>query len=246
MDDDQLKRRFYPEANVSGFSHVDGIIGFFNHLSAIVKPTDIVLDFGAGRGEPLVDDKVTYRREMGIFKERCRHIDGCDLDPVIMQNPFVDDAKVIRDGDPLPYENDRFDLIFARYVFEHVESPEFTARELLRVAKPRGIIAATTPNKWGYIGVSARMVPSRYHTRILSRSQPDRKPEDVFPTQYKLNTPRALRKAFGDGADIFITKKASEPAYHFGQPWLYRLFKWMNKHSPDAVLPLLDVYVQKR
>lgn len=246
VDEDQLKRRFYPEANVSGFSHVDGTISFYNHVAAIVRPTDTLLDFGAGRGEPLIDDKVVYRRNIGNFNGRCHHIDGCDIDPAILENPFLDTAKVISNDQPLPYEDNRFDIIVSRYVFEHVENAEFTARELLRVVKPGGIIAATTPNKWGYIGVSARIVPSRHHVRVLSRSQPDRKPEDVFPTQYKLNTPRDLRRAFGVGADIFIVEKASEPAYHFGRPWLYRLFKWMNKHSPDALLPVLDVYVRKQ
>jgi SAM-dependent methyltransferase len=245
VDGDQLIRRFYPEANVGGFSHVDGTISFFNHLVAIVRPTDIILDYGAGRGQPLIDDEVVYRRNIGNFKGRCRHIDGCDIDPVVLQNPFVDAAKVIRNGERLPYEDDRFDIVVARHVFEHIEAPEFAAQELLRVVKPGGIIAATTPNKWGYIALSARMVPNKHHVRVLSQGQPDRKPEDVFPTQYKLNTARDLRKVFGGGADIFIAKKASEPGYHFGRPWLFWLFKTWSKHSPDALLPVLDVYVRK-
>lgn len=246
MDDDQLKQRFYPEANVSGFSHVDGTIGFFNQLAALVRPTDIVLDFGAGRGGPLLDDTVIYRRNLGDFRGRCQHVDGCDVDPIVLQNSFVDDAKVIHDGERLPYDDDRFDLVVARHVFEHIERPEFTAHELIRVVKPGGIIAAVTPNKWGYIAMSARMVPNSFHVRVLSRSQPDRKPEDVFPTHYKLNTPRDLRKAFGNGAEVFITKKAADPAYHFGKPWLYRFVKAINKHSPDALLPVFDIYIRKR
>jgi SAM-dependent methyltransferase len=246
VDGDELIRRFYPEANVSGFSHADGTISFFNHLAAIVRPTDFVLDYGAGRGEPLLDDKVVYRRNIGNFKGRCQHLDGCDIDPVVLQNPFLDGAKVIRGGERLPYEDDRFDIVIARHVFEHIEDPVFAARELLRIVKPGGIIAATTPNKWGYIAISARLVPNSYHVKVLSRGQPDRKPEDVFPTQYKLNTPSDLRKAFGHGADIFIARKASEPGYHFGRPWLYRFFKTLSKHSPDSVLPVLDVYIKKR
>lgn len=245
LDEDELKRRFYPESNISGLSHVDGTVTFYNHLAAIVRPEDVVLDFGAGRGEPLVDDTIPYRRDIGNFKGKCRHLDGCDIDPVVLQNPFLDEAKVIRVGEPLPYEDNRFDIIFARSVFEHVANPDFVAKELLRVVKPQGIIAATTPNKWGYIAVSARMVPNKFHVNVLSRSQPDRKPEDVFPTQYKMNTPRDLRQAFGAEADVFVTRKAPEPAYHFGRPWLYRFFKWMNKHSPDAMQPILDVYVRK-
>lgn len=245
MDSESLKRRFYPESNISGFCHVDGTISFFNHLVAIVQPTDVVLDFGAGRGGPLIDDKVAYRRDIGNFKGRCSHVDGCDIDPVVLQNPFLDDAKVIIEGERLPYEDNRFDIIFARSVFEHVGNPEFTAQELLRIVKPGGIIAATTPNKWGYIARGASLVPNRFHVKVLSRSQPNRKAEDVFPTRYRLNTRRDLRRAFGEGADIFVTPKAPEPAYHFGRPFLYRIFRWLNKHAPDAFLPMLDIYVRK-
>ncbi|MGD9590866.1 MAG: class I SAM-dependent methyltransferase [Mycolicibacterium sp.] len=246
MEDKELKRRFYPESNVGGFSHVDGTISFFNHLAAIVRQTDTVLDFGAGRGNAFLDDEVDFRREIQNFKGRCRHLDGCDIDPAVLHNPSLDDAKVIVPGEPLPYEDNRFDVIIARWVFEHIDTPEFVASELLRVVKPGGIIAATTPNKWGYIGLGARSVPSRLHVRVLSRSQPTRKAEDVFPTRYKMNTARALFKAFGAGADVFIAKKASEPAYHFGKPWIYRSVKWMNKHCPDVLLPVVDVYVRKQ
>lgn len=245
MDDDQLTRRFYPEANISGFSHVDGTVSFFSQLAAIVRPTDFILDFGAGRGARLRDDKVDYRRGLGNFKGRCQHVDGCDVDPVVFQNPFIDEAKVIRVGERLPYEDNRFDIIFARHVFEHIESAEFTAQELMRILKPGGIIAAITPNKWGYIAVSARIVPNTFHVRVLSRSQPARKSDDVFPTVYKLNTSRDLRRAFGDRAEIFITKIASEPAYHFGKSWLYRFMKSINKHSPEALMPVLDIYIRK-
>ncbi len=245
MDGDELKRRFYPEANLSGFSHVDGTVGFFNQISALVRPTDVVLDFGAGRGEILLEDDVDYRREMGKLKGRCAHLDGCDLDPVVLRNPFLDEAKLLIDGEKLPYEDDRFDLIFARYVFEHVEDSDFIGQELLRILKPGGVIAAVTPNKWGHIGVGARLVPNRYHTRVVARGQSNRKAEDVFPTRYKLNTLRDLRNAFGENVDIFVTRKASEPAYHFGQSWLYRFIKWTDKHLPDSMMPVLDIYIRK-
>lgn len=245
MDSNDLKRRYYPEVNIGGFSHVDGTVVFFSHLAAIVRPTDIILDFGAGRGAPFLEDTVIYRRNLGNFKGRCQHLDGCDIDPAVLDNPFVDEAKLIRNGEPLPYENDRFDLIVARFVFEHLESPNLVVQELLRITKPGGIIAATTPNKWGYIAMAARLVPNRYHARVLSKIQTARKEEDIYATFYRLNTRRALEKAFGDQAELFIAPKASEPAYHFGNPTVYRLLKFANKHLPDRLMPLYDVYARK-
>lgn len=245
MDNDQLKRKFYPEANLSGFTHVDGTLSFFNQVAAIVKPTDVVLDFGAGRGELLVDDKVAYRRGIGIFRGRCSHVDGCDIDTVVLENPFLDAAEVIDIENPLPYPDGRFDVVIARYVLEHIANPAFVAKELLRVLKPGGVIAATTPNKWGYIGIAARLVPSRHHVRVLSRSQPSRKVEDVFPTTYFMNTRKSLADKFGPDVEVFIVRRAPEPDYHFGSTWIYRLLKWLNKHMPDRLLPVMDVFVRK-
>ena len=245
MNDDQLKRRFYPEANIAGFTQVDGTIAFYNQVAACIRPDHTVLEFGAGRGQQLAEDPIEFRRSAGNLKARCAHLDGCDIDSVILDNPYLDEAKVIEEGDPLPYEDERFDVIVARYVFEHVSTPEQTARELLRVLKPGGVIAATTPNKYGYIGLGARLVPNRYHVGALSRIQPNRKPEDVFPTLYKLNTARALNRHFGQHAEVFIAPIAAEPAYHFGKPWIYRSLKWLNKHAPDHLLPILDVDIRK-
>lgn len=245
MDNDELTRHYYPESNISGFTHIDGTVAFYNQILAVIKPTDVVLDFGAGRGETLADDNVAYRRQLCDLRSRCSHLDGCDVDPIILENPYLDAAEVFNVGAPLPYADNRFNLIVARYVFEHLDDPSLAARELLRVLKPGGIIAAATPNKWGYIGVNARAIPSRYHVSVLSRVQPERKPQDVFPTQYKLNTRRALKRAFGEDVDIFVSMRAPEPVYHFGIPWMYRFMKWLNKHTPDPLLPVMDIFVRK-
>jgi SAM-dependent methyltransferase len=245
VDDQELKRRFYPEASISGFSHVDGTVALFTQIAAVLRPTDNVLDFGAGRGEPLFDDPIGWRRQLCDLKDRCKRLDGCDVDKAVFENPFLDHAEVIRIGEPLPYGDNSFDIVIARSVLEHVDTPQFTAAELLRVTKPGGVIAAVTPNKWGHIAVGARLVPNRLHVRALESIQPGRKAEDVFPTRYLMNTPAALRRAFA-GADVYVTPGASEPAYHFGRPLVYRMVKWLNKHLPAALQPTLYVYVRKR
>jgi len=88
----------------------------------------------------------------------------------------LDHAEIIRAGQPLPYRDEQFDLVVARSVFEHIEHPEFTAAELLRITKPAGLIGAVTPNKYGYIALAARLVPNNRHVTALAAIQPDRKP----------------------------------------------------------------------
>lgn len=239
-------RRFYPESNISGMSHQDGLVAFFSQVLAVVKPTDRVLDFGAGRGESLFDDPVAYRRGISNLHGKCAHLEGCDVDKVVLENPFLDHAEVIELGATLPYPDNHFDVIVARAVFEHLDDPEPLARELLRVVKPGGLIAATTPNKFGYIAIAAQLIPNRHHVSVLRKVQPTRKAEDVFPTRYRLNTKRALRKAFGHGADVHVAFFASEPAYHFGSTIIFRMLRWLNKHLPNPMLPTLHIYITKR
>lgn len=246
MYDQDLVRRFYPESNIAGFSRVDGTVTFFTQIAAVLRPTDRVLDFGAGRGEALCDDPVPYRRGLGQLRGKCAHLEGCDVDPVVLTNPFVDHAEVISPDAPLPYADDSFDIVVARSVLEHVDDAEWLGAELLRIVRPGGLIAAVTPNKLGYIALAARLVPNRLHSSALTVVQPGRKSEDVFPTRYRLNTAKALRAAFGPGAEVFVVYTASEPGYHFGRPWVFRTVRWVTKHLPDVVQPTLQVFVRKR
>jgi SAM-dependent methyltransferase len=240
-----LRHRFFPESNIGGFSQADAGVALFTQIDAILRPADHVLDFGAGRGEHILDNAIEYRRRLFNLRGRCAHVEGCDVDEVVLTNPFVDHAAVIEPGSPLPYPDNSFDIIYARSVFEHIDDPDLVAHELVRVVKPGGLIAALTPNKLGYIALAATMVPNRLHVRALSHIQPTRKSVDVFPTVYRLNTPRALRRAFGPHVDIHSVYVSGEPAYHFGSPLLYRIAKRLHKHLPDRLQPLLIVYIRK-
>jgi SAM-dependent methyltransferase len=241
-----LRQRFFPEGNIGGFSNADPGVALFNQVHAVLRPTDNVLDFGAGRGEHILDDKVDYRRRLFDLRGKCARVEGCDVDDVVLTNPYLDHATVLDGGGPLPYANDTFDVVYSRFVFEHVADPEAVARELMRVVKPGGLIAALTPNRFGYIALAATLVPNRLHVRALRHVQPMRKSVDVFPTTYRLNTSRALKRYFGSSAEVFTVYLSGEPAYHFGSPLLYGFTKLLHKHMPDRLQPLLICFIRKR
>lgn len=241
----QYLERFYPESRVGGFSFSDASVAFFSQINAVLRSTDTVLDFGAGRGAHIVDETVDYRRRLSILRGKCAHVEGCDVDDAVLRNPFLDHAEVIGSVESLPYSDNSFDMVISRFVFEHVSDPDRVAGELLRVVKPGGVVAALTPNKFGYIALASSIVPNRLHVRALRRVQPERKAVDVFPTMYQLNTRRDLETAFGTDARVSISYFASEPAYFFGSSAVYRVTKWMHKYLPDRLRPLLIVYVHK-
>ena len=241
-----LIERFYPEARFGGFTRDDGGIEFFTRIAALLRPTDRVLDYGAGRGAQIATDECEYRRALKTLKGRVAHLEGCDVDPAVLDNPYLDAAKVIDPAQPLPYPDASFDLVYSNWVFEHVEDPATVAAELLRVTKPGGYICAVTPNKRGYIALAARLAGNKRHVSLLERIQPDRQAVDVFPTTYRLNTRAAIERYFGKGGEVAVYAMSSEPAYHFGSALLFRLMRLIHKLTPAALHTALFVFVRKR
>ena len=240
-----IREKHYPEIAVSGFSHVDMTICFYSQIAAILQPEHRVLDFGAGRGEPIADDPVPYRRNLVNLRGRCAHVAGCDVDPVVKTNPYLDSSAIIVPSEPLPYPTASFDLIISRYVFEHLPDPSGSVEELLRVLKPGGWICATTPNRFGYVALAASLVPNRLHAHYLKAIQPERDGRDVFPTTYGLNSMRALRRHFGRHGDLYVFRHSSEPAYHFNKSMIFSTFKLLHKLLPDVLQTSMFIYFHK-
>jgi SAM-dependent methyltransferase len=78
-------------------------------------------------------------------------------------------------------------------VFEHLRRPAEQLREIGRVLRPGGVLVFHTPNLNGYSTQAARCVPE-FLKKQLIRFLQNRKPEDVFPTYYRINSPRAVHE----------------------------------------------------
>ena len=243
---DPTLSRLYPEARVGGFSRLDGQVEFYTRINALVDDTSRVLDFGAGRGQWAVDPMPNMSKRLRMLRGRVAEVVGTDVDPAILSNPALDEARVVSLGDPLPFEAERFDLVIADHVLEHVnaEDAQDVADDIMRVLVPGGWFAARTPNKWGMIGIGARAVPNKWHVRALRRLQPDRKAEDVFPTRYTMNRRKDLRRLFA-GHDVTVYGHTSEPTYFGRSKVAWRLAAGLGRLTPPALAPTLMVFVQK-
>ena len=165
---------------------------FRSHLISAINSTTRCLEYGAGRGNV---------KQMN-FKGTAKFVAGVDLDNKVLENPFLDEAKVIcASNNRIPYPDDHFDMVFADNVMEHVENPARILNEIRRVLVPGGKFYFKTPNKWHYVAISAMITPTwfhRYYNGLRGRTY-----FDTFPTRYVFNSKNAVeRYATECGFDI--------------------------------------------
>lgn len=129
-----------------------------------------------------------------VLSARCRSLTGVDPDDSIKLNKWLHQYKQCRLED---IDTDqRFDLISLRMVAEHIADPESAVAQLGRLTRQGGRVLIYTPSKWAPVSMVAAVTPMSFHyaaKRILQGAAP----EDTFPTVYKLNTRKTLRKIFG-------------------------------------------------
>jgi SAM-dependent methyltransferase len=238
-----LARR--PEIGAGGIARDDSAFQFYARINAIVAPEHSVLDLGAGRGAQF-DGAASWKKAMTTLRGKVKRVAGCDVDPIVLTNPYVDDASLIGADGKLPYEDGTFDLVYCDWVLEHVEDVAPFVAEVDRVLKPGGWFCARTPNKWGYVALAARTLPQFLERRVLHFAQPNRLEHDVFPKHYRLNTLGAIRRAFPhDRWRDCSFSTSSTPSYHGGKQLLFDLMDWFQRLTPAAVDTVLLVFMQK-
>lgn len=237
--------RLYPEIGVGGFSRDDKTVEFYGRVNALLTPESVVVDFGAGRGG-FMDEPDSWLRQLQLLRGKVARVVGVDVDPVVKENPSLDEAQVWTPGNPIDLPDGSVDLILSDYTFEHVDDPALVVAELQRILKPGGWICARTPNKWGYIALGARMVPNRLHARVLERLQPTRAEQDVFPTRYRMNTLRSMRELFpAPGWTVTGYTLNGEPVYFGGSRALIYGVYAVSKLLPQKLGAMCMFFVQK-
>ena len=238
------KAIFYPESRVAGFSDVDGTILFHTRVNALVDANSVVLDVGCGRGA-YQDDEIPIRRDLRILKGKCRKVVGIDVDPEAAKNPYLDVFHLL-EGPRWPIEDESIDLCVCDFVLEHVDDPDAFFSECRRVLRRGGYLCVRTANVRSYFGLLSRMIPNRHHAGLLSRVQRARKPEDVFPTVYRCNTPGVLRRFLQKhGFHSVVYAYEAEPSYLEFSRLFYGLGVLHQKYAPSALKISLFGFARK-
>ncbi len=137
----------------------------------------VLLDAGCGRTMPVL------KKYLG----RVRRLIGVELVEFTDVPPGIEAFNT--DLAHLPLPDASVDLIMSRSVFEHLTDPAPVYLEFARVLRPGGRVVFLTANMWDYGTLVARLVPNRFHGKIVKAVE-GREEEDTFPTAYKTNTRR--------------------------------------------------------
>jgi SAM-dependent methyltransferase len=240
-----ILRRAYPEIEAGGFTRVSGTIEFYTRVNALLPQHAAVLDFGAGRAA-WFHSHDPYSLRLRTLRDRATRVVGVDVDPAVRENPALTEVHVIAPAEPLPFEEGVFDLILADCVFEHLGDPGGVIAEFHRVLRPGGWVCARTPNLLHPIGLAAYLAPHRWQRLATSRLQA-REQRDVFPTTYRLNTRRALRRWFPPAAwRLIVYGWTAEPAYYGESRLLFALMRMLDRALPEACSANLFAFARKR
>lgn len=192
---------------------------FEQAIDALIGPdVRVLLDAGCGRTVPVLR-KYLGRVERLIGVEL---VDFTDV-PAGIETHNTDLAR-------LPLPDASVDLIVSRSVFEHLTDPESVYREFSRVLRPGGKLVFLTANMWDYGTLVARLIPNRFHAKIVKRVE-GREEEDTFPTAYKTNTRAAVeRLAASSGLRIAAFDYLSQyPNYLLFNGALFWLGMWYER-----------------
>lgn len=95
-----------------------------------------ILDLGCGRGEFL----------RGFI--RCG-LNGYGVDQSAIAKSVCPEAEILQsdlENEPLPYDDNSFDVVFSKSVLEHFYYPEKLVMEIYRIVKPGGLVITMVPD----------------------------------------------------------------------------------------------------
>lgn len=98
-----------------------------------------ILDVGCGDGtlSQIISHKLTKAKVIGV-----------DISPTLVKKSKggIDTYEIDVCTQPLPFEDNKFDVVIVARTFEHLVDPDFATKEIKRVLKRKGLLLLSTPN----------------------------------------------------------------------------------------------------
>jgi SAM-dependent methyltransferase len=204
MVPDPFLLRFFPHGAE------DPVIIYHEQIQQRLPRCGRVLDLGCGD-----------HRELARYRDDTREVWGtdCERHPELQHSAWF---RPMDTGGRIPFADDTFDVVAARWVLEHVDSPEFFLGEVGRVVRPGGAFVALTPHGRHYVTWATRLLAQLPHrvTQVLARRLYGRPLHDTFPTYFRLNTAFQLQAASrAAGLQLSQVQWFANPDYfRFWQP----------------------------
>ncbi len=179
-----------------------------------VRPDSIVLDAGCGRTAPVLQKLVGYGKYL-------IGIDVCHLHNT-QENKSL--HLINSDLQAINLRDNSVGVVISRSVLEHIGNPEKAYREIHRILKPGGHLICLTPNYYDYASLIAKLIPNRFHSCIVRLTE-GRNEDDTFPTYYRSNTERDIKKlAKTTGFEVTLIDYLGQyPSYFMFSPMLFIL-----------------------
>src|SRR3989339_122524 len=107
-----------------------------------------VLEIGSGYGLFVAVGVLDYKADVyGVEPSAVGFGGSFETSQEILKSNNVDTSRIkCGIAEDLPFENDSFDIVYSTNVFEHVNDPEKSFSEAIRVCKPGGLIQIVIPN----------------------------------------------------------------------------------------------------
>jgi SAM-dependent methyltransferase len=231
------------DSMLGGFTSQDGSVEFYTRVNAILEPGFQMLDLGAGRGSWYYLEKSPFKRGLRQFRGKVAQYIGADVDTAVLENPTTDRNVLIKDG-VLPVGDGEIDVVVCDWVLEHIVDVDAFKNEVHRVLKSGGFFCARTPHSFSYVSIAARAIKNSSHVKWLKWIQPNRMPQDAFPTAYKCNTLGAVARCFAGWKDYSYVYTA-QPSYYFGRHAIFVLMNLFHRIAPAAFTGSLFIFVRK-
>ena len=121
-------------------SHIDNIFRLIKKNLSSYYPSNL-LDIGCGDGKRTIH----LAQHFNIRMDHVYGLDAHDLFTGSSQNTFTV-SQIDLEINPLPYQDDMFDLVICNQVLEHLKNYDSVLHQMIRVTKAGGYILIGIPN----------------------------------------------------------------------------------------------------